>query len=240
MLISLPRCVRRYSGAPRRRPILDGIMKNVLPVTILLLLVLPAAAQEGELRVWNSSPHDAALFEVEGLGSTPIRIEPGQELVFHHPEMMVSLAGPSLVHAAWRGADGAWTEAMRPEVHASSARRRAVRSALPAPTRVRAGDTATFTGSHRVSGVATIVDSRTIRITNYRHDGTAPGLDMRLGLSTGSRRNFTVARITGNQPFAGETLEVTIPDGMDLNSFDTFTVWCYVFNVIIADAPFVR
>jgi hypothetical protein len=212
----------------------------MLPVTILLLLALPAAAQQGELRVWNDSPHDAALFAIDGLGGAPIRIEPGQELVFHHPEMMVSLTGPSLVRAAWRGSDGAWNEAIRQETGASFARRRAVRSGLPVPTRVRAGDTAAFTGSHRVSGVATIVDSKTIRITNFRHDGTAPGLDMRLGLSTGSRRNFTVARITGNQPFTGETLEVAIPDGMDLNSFDTFTVWCYVFNVIIADAPFVR
>lgn len=214
-------------------------MKIVFSLTFVLLAALPLAGQEpAVVRVWNSS-QDAAMFEIAALGGGPIRIEPGQELVFHHPDMMLSLIGPSFVNAASKGSDGTWTDALRPEENATFMRRRAVRSGPPAAaTRVRAGDTASFTGSHRVSGVATIVDSKTIRVTNLRHDGTAPGLDIRLGLATQSRRNFTVIRVTGNQVYTGETLEITLPAGVDLNSFDTFTVWCYVFNVVIADATF--
>ncbi len=120
------------------------------------------------------------------------------------------------------------------------ARRRAARStpAPELPTRVHVGDVATFSGSHRVSGVATIVSKAMIRVTDLRHDGSAPGLDFRIGLGSRSRLAFTVLRVTGRQAFNGDTLELPLPEGIDLNSFDTFTVWCYEFNVVIAEAAF--
>lgn len=119
-------------------------------------------------------------------------------------------------------------------------RRRAVRNRPPVelPTRVQVGDVVTFSGSHRVSGVAAIVTRDLIRVTNLRHDGSAPGLDLRIGLGSRNRTAFTVLRTTGRQAFNGETIDLPLSEGIDLNSFDTFTVWCYEFNVIIAEGPF--
>lgn len=108
------------------------------------------------------------------------------------------------------------------------------------PTLVRIGDVATFSGQHGVSGTATIIARDTIRVTNLRHDGSAPGLDLRIGLATKQRQNFTVLRVTGRQSFQNATLDLTLPPGADLNSFDTFTVWCYEFTVIIAEGKFRR
>jgi len=108
------------------------------------------------------------------------------------------------------------------------------------PTLVRVGDITAFTGSHAVSGNAMIVAKNVIRLSNFRHDGSAPGLDMRIGLSTTTRRNFVVLRVTARQAFNGATIDLTLPDSLGLNSFDTFTVWCYEFNTIIAEGRFRR
>ena len=63
---------------------------------------------------------------------------------------------------------------------------------------------------------------------------------MRVGLSTNSRKNFVVVRVTGRQAFQNATLDLALPEGVDLNSFDTFTVWCYEFTSIIAEGKFRR
>lgn len=129
---------------------------------------------------------------------------------------------------------------------ASLGRRRAARSGPPAPllpepeTLVHVGDVATFSGSHGVSGVATIVANNAIRVTNMRHDGSAPGLDIRIGLSSVPRKKFTVLLTPGRQAYNNATIDLMLPPSVDLNSFDTFTVWCYEFSVVIAEGRFRR
>lgn len=108
----------------------------------------------------------------------------------------------------------------------------------PAPTLVSVGDIATFSGSYGVSGTATIVSPNTIQVTGFNANGTAPGMDLRVGKSSVSRRDFPVLRVLGRQSFAGSTLEVILPSNVDLNAFDTFTVWCFEFNVLIAEGKF--
>lgn len=36
------------------------------------------------------------------------------------------------------------------------------------------------------------------------------------------------------------TFDLVLPQGIDLNSFDTFTVWCFEFRTIIAEGKFRR
>lgn len=144
--------------------------------------------------------------------------------------LTVLLSGnlPDAVHATF-------TSWLQPVTH----KRRACCGIAETPTLVRVGYTSTFAGSHNVSGRATIVDKNTIRVTGLRHDGSAPGLDFRIGLFPKSRENeFIVLRATGRQAFQNATLELTLPPGVDLNSFDTFTVWCYEFTTVIAEAKF--
>lgn len=147
---------------------------------------------------------------------------------------------PDVVRAVF----GSWLPAVTvaPAV-ATTGKRRAVcfgcRVVEP-PTLVKAGDVATFIGSHNVSGTATILDKTTIRVSGLRHDGSAPGLDFRIGLSGASREDFIVLRVTGRQAFQNATFDLTLPPGVTLNSFDTFTVWCYEFTTIIAEGKFQR
>jgi len=95
-----------------------------------------------------------------------------------------------------------------------------------------------FSGSYGVSGKATIVSGGLVRATDFRASGTAPGMDIRIGRSASPRKDFTVLRVLGRQSFGGASLDLTLPVALDLNGFDTFTVWCYEFNVIIAEGRF--
>lgn len=163
----------------------------------------------------------------------------------------IRVQAPDGIEVHWRRRDAGLEEtAWLPAIHAdgevrvagSSSKRRAVCSGcrVEPPTLVKAGDVATFAGPYGVSGVATILDKSTIRVTALRANGTAPGIDFRIGLSTTSRQSFVVLRTTGRQVFQNATLDLVLPQGVDLNSFDTFTVWCFEFRTIIAEGKFRR
>lgn len=113
--------------------------------------------------------------------------------------------------------------------------------ALPlaaAQTLVKTGDQTSFMGSYGVSGRAVVANPSLIHIDSFRANGSAPGLDLRIGHAGDSRSQFTILRNLGRQSFSGAELDLPIPAGLDLNSFDTFTVWCYEFNVVIAEGKF--
>jgi len=107
-------------------------------------------------------------------------------------------------------------------------------------TLVQVGDKATFSGPYGVSGTAEIVSPTRVRLTNFRADGTAPGMDIRFGKSGASRKEFTVVRVLGRQSYTGTTLDLDLPSGLDLDSFDTITIFCYEFDVVITEGMFKR
>lgn len=222
-----------------------------------------------DIRLRNTSATDALAvtlqYETDGHSAAiaaPIRIEPGEQIILSDIVRVlfgmttdtigeIRAHAPEQIEVHWRRNDaGPAQSRWLPSVSSASAgvapaavrRRRPLCFScnLDPPTLVKVGDVATFAGSHRVSGTATIVDRRTIRVSGLVHDGTAPGLDIRVGLSTMSRRDFAIVRVTGREAFQNATLDLVLPDRIDLNSFDTFTVWCYEFATIIAEGKFRR
>jgi|GEM_PF-4207901 len=206
-------------------------------------------------------------YEVEGhtpASPPPLRLEPGQEILI--PDVVeryfgmtgdaggeIIAAGPEVIGMEWRnrGPVGVAAESWLPAIERiarfpfaeqpAAGVRKGRGARIPQPlTLVRVGDTTSFSGSHGVSGVATIVGKNVIRISSLRHDGSAPGLDLRVGLSSMSRSKFVVLQVTGRQIFNDATLDLTLPDSVNLNSFDTLTVWCYEFTSIIAEGRFRR
>jgi hypothetical protein len=206
----------------------------------------PAAAHEIRLR--NASASDGALAMIESQAEA-IVLQPGGEIVVGDVTAdagEIRIEAPAQVEVRWRRVgDAAWRPAIETggvQTNASARRRRSVcfGCRVEVPTLVRPGDFATFSGPYGVSGRATIVDARTIRLSEFRANGTAPGIDIRVGLSTTQRRNFAILRVTGRQTFQNATLDLTLPDSIDLNAFDTFTVYCFEFSTVIAEGKFRR
>lgn len=105
-------------------------------------------------------------------------------------------------------------------------------------TLVKVGDYATFTGSYGVAGKVTVVSGKGIRLTGFSASSAAPGMDLRVGKSTASRKSFKVLQVLARQSFLDETIELALPSGVDLNAFDTFTVWAYETEVPLAEGKF--
>src|SRR5262245_5271916 len=88
--------------------------------------------------------------------------------------------------------------------------------------------TLTQTG-HGVSGTATILDERTIRLTHFSYDGFAPDMYVYLGtnltiaafLEGGLTASPRLARAYNN-----ETYDVQLPQGQTLDGWNAISIWC--------------
>jgi len=107
-------------------------------------------------------------------------------------------------------------------------------------TSPKIGQTATFiTRFHNVSGTATILDSETIRVTDFNYDAT--GLLVYMIISPNS--NFApYTAISGDlirdTPYVNETLDFSIPPETNLDDIQYISVWCVDINRSFGDGSF--
>jgi len=111
------------------------------------------------------------------------------------------------------------------------------------PSYPRAGYSAVLAqGGHNTSGVATIVDERTIRLTDFTYDGFAPQVYAHLGrndyypdLAAGPRM---FPQLT--QAYSDDTLIVQLPMGESLDGYGAISIWCETFNINFTSNEFPR
>lgn len=113
-----------------------------------------------------------------------------------------------------------------------------------APGYARAGWVATLSKlAHGVSGTVTIVDSRTLRLSNFQYDGGGPQVYAYLGredssaayqagLPIGPRLN------RGGVPYLNATLDLQLPEGQTLDSYVALSIWCSDFRANFGSGVF--
>lgn len=104
------------------------------------------------------------------------------------------------------------------------------------------GTSAVFSNfSHDIGGTLTIVDDRTLEITNFTYDGGGPSVFFYLG-TDGNYSPQTGGVLVGTQlngrPFNGETITIDLPPNITLDDFNGVSVWCDIFFVNFGDAQF--
>jgi mono/diheme cytochrome c family protein len=93
---------------------------------------------------------------------------------------------------------------------------------------------------HDVGGTATIVDDCTIVIEDFSFDGG--GIDVRF--TTGSDGDYSRGLNLGggnlvrSEPYDGETVTLTVPEGHTLDEIDGLSVWCIAVGVSFGDGEF--
>ena len=98
--------------------------------------------------------------------------------------------------------------------------------------------------AHGVSGVAEIVDERTIVLRNFNYDGGGPAVYAYLGtensnpaFETGLSMMPLLTRI--GQPYVNETITVTLPiSGANLDGFLAISIWCEDFKINFGSGVF--
>jgi len=95
------------------------------------------------------------------------------------------------------------------------------------------------TFAHDVSGTMTIIDDRTIEITNFNYDGTGisvffyNGVDGNFFQPNSQEIGQQLLRAT---PYVNETIVLTLPDGLTLDDFNSLSVWCVPFFASFGEA----
>lgn len=97
------------------------------------------------------------------------------------------------------------------------------------------------TRSHNVSGTMTIVDDRTIEVSNFVYDGLGPSVFFYTGVdgdysSSGGGR--IIGEMLNGRSFNGETVTLTLPEDLTLDDFNGLSVWCDIFFVSFGDVEF--
>jgi hypothetical protein len=95
---------------------------------------------------------------------------------------------------------------------------------------------------HGVRGTVTIVDDRTIRLSNFYYDGGGPRVYVYLGAEN-SNAAFTSGRVIGpllqRRLYVNETLELQLPEGQTLDGFKAVSIWCDEFRVNFGSGSFI-
>lgn len=114
----------------------------------------------------------------------------------------------------------------------------------PVPGYARAGWVANLsTLQHGVSGNVTIVDARTVRITEFNYDGGGPQVYAYLGADN-SNAAFQAGRVIGAQlnragpAYVNATLDLQLPAGQTLDGFNALSIWCAEFRVNFGSGGF--
>jgi len=95
-----------------------------------------------------------------------------------------------------------------------------------------------ITRYHGVSGLVTVLDDCTLLVEHFEFDGN--GLDVRLYGAQGGQfaSGFPLSSGLYNWPvgYSDDTLEITLPDGVTLDDFDSVSIWCVSVDVSFGDA----
>jgi len=97
-------------------------------------------------------------------------------------------------------------------------------------------------GGHSTSGLATIVDERTIRLDNFSYDGAAPAVYAYAGLfnTYTSFRDGVRLYPRMTRAYQNETLFVALPEGQSLSGYQAISIWCETFRISFTSGAFPR
>lgn len=87
--------------------------------------------------------------------------------------------------------------------------------------------------AHGVSGRATIVDERTVRITGFSYDGNGPQVYAYLGRDNSDgafASGQAIGPIFQRRAYVNETIELRLPEGQTLDGYGALSIWCVAFR----------
>jgi hypothetical protein len=108
-------------------------------------------------------------------------------------------------------------------------------------THAKVGYSGTFnTLAHNVSGMATIVDDCTIKITEFSYDGGGPLVYFYAAIDHKYENNeaFAIGSQLQGQSYNTAELSITLPDGKSLDDLTGLSVWCADFNADFGNVTF--
>jgi len=89
-----------------------------------------------------------------------------------------------------------------------------------------------------ISGTVTIVSDCEIQISNFVYNGAGPNVSIYGGTNGDFESGISLSNPINGTVFQGETLTVFLPDGTSLDEINSFSVWCFEFNIDFGSVQF--
>ena len=89
-----------------------------------------------------------------------------------------------------------------------------------------------------ISGDVTIVSDCEIEVSNFFYNGAGPNVSF-YGASGGDfRGGINMSEVLNGRVWQGETLNLFLPEGSSFDEINSFSVWCFEFDVDFSSTSF--
>lgn len=95
-----------------------------------------------------------------------------------------------------------------------------------------------ISNTYGISGVVTIISDCEIQISNFSYNGTGPNVSIYGGRNGNFRSGINLSAPINGRRFQNETLTVFLPENTDLDEINSFSVWCFEFDIDFSSASF--
>ncbi len=92
--------------------------------------------------------------------------------------------------------------------------------------------------AYGISGTVTVISDCEIEFSNFNYNGTGPAVSIYGGLNGNFIEGRTLSEPIHGRAFDNETFSVFLPEGVTLDQFNSFSVWCFQFNIDFSSASF--
>jgi hypothetical protein len=92
--------------------------------------------------------------------------------------------------------------------------------------------------TYGVSGQARIVSERTIRLEQFFYDGRGPDVRVYLGKDGDFINGPIISGSINGTVYNNATVELTLPDNVDINDYNGISIWCTVFSIDFSSGTF--
>ncbi len=93
-------------------------------------------------------------------------------------------------------------------------------------------------GIYGISGTVTILSDCEIEFSNFFYNGAGPNVSIYGGNNGNFEAGLNLSQPINGRRFTGETFTVFLPEGTSLDNINSFSVWCFEFDIDFSSASF--
>ncbi len=93
-------------------------------------------------------------------------------------------------------------------------------------------------GLYGIRGNVTIVSDCEIEISNFFYNGLGPNVSFYGGVDGDFEAGVNMSEVLNGRAWQNETLNLFLPEGRSFDEINSFSVWCFEFDVDFSSASF--
>lgn len=92
--------------------------------------------------------------------------------------------------------------------------------------------------TYGIRGTVNIISDCEIQITNFFYNGSGPAVSVYGGTNGNFDDGISLSEPINGRRFEDETLTVFLPEDTTLDEINSFSIWCFQFNIDFSSANF--